>query len=337
MELVFLLKENQQLSKLKIMYGPYGLQESLYWLRKYFRGPADTHPMAAPFPPPRTVLCEFEPRFDIVFAGDLMSLGNCNWQVGPRLNEWVSGAKYLVVNLEAPITSNKAYFHLRQFNEPRVLASLARLKEPECIFLSVANNHVNDFGPDGLASCVERVKAEGFNVFGTSASPYVMVADRVLLYGATQWTNRSAEGLSWLGPNLKPPDRKVDLRLLFIHWGYEFELFPRPEQVNWAKNFLKEWGGIIGHHSHCPQPISFLKDRETLKPVAYSLGNFAIAYRKEVLNYGLTVKLSIGTSSHNSSQSAPLIIGAVEWSFLKIQKQAPTMVTVELCDACPFF
>jgi poly-gamma-glutamate capsule biosynthesis protein CapA/YwtB (metallophosphatase superfamily) len=337
MDLVFLLKENRPLSKLKTMYGPYGLQESLFWLRKYFRGPAAANPIAAPFPRLKTTLRDFKPRFDIVFVGDLMSLGKCDWQLGPLLSQWVSGAKYLVVNLEAPITANKAYFHLRQFNEARVLDTLTQLKKPECIFLSVANNHVNDFGVDELENSVERVTAGGFNVFGTSASPYAMVGDRVLLYGATQWTNRSAEGLSWLSPDLKPPDRKADLRLLFSHWGYEFELFPRPGQVKWTKNLLRDWDGIIGHHSHCPQPILFLKDPEILKPVAFSLGNFAIAYRKDILNYGLTVKFSIGSSLHSPGEPAPLVIGAVEWSFLKIQKLNPAMVNVELCEGCPFF
>ncbi len=333
------------------MYGPYGLQESLYWLRKYFRGPTSGHGVNTPFPLPKTKLREIKPKFEIVFAGDLMSLGQCTWQLGPKLERWVSAADYLVVNLEAPITASKAYFHLRQFNELRVLETLTKHMAAERIFLSLANNHANDFGPEEVDRCVETVRAEGFNVFGTSTSPYAMIADRIMLYGATQWTNRSPEGLSWLDADIAPPQKPAspqpntqpntqpDLKLLFSHWGYEFELYPRPEQVTWAKNLLQDWDGIIGHHSHCPQPISFIGDGalSAAKPVVYSLGNFAIAYTKDVLNYGLTVKLSIGTPVEDTHGNSPLVIGALEWSFLSIHKKSPTVVSVELCDACPFF
>jgi hypothetical protein len=333
------------------MYGPYGIQESINWLRKYIYGPSSKYQFRPAFPAQKVKLRTIKPCFEIAFVGDLMSLGKKNLVLGPKISDWLQQSEYLIANLEAPLTLNRGYFYLKQFNHPRVLDILKALKKPERIFLSVANNHGNDFGNKELKQCVQIIEESGIGVFGTLDKPSITVAEKILIHGSTEWTNTSAEGLSWFDKELRPEKGNYDLRLLFSHWGYEFELFPRPSQVELAQSLLKSWDGIIGHHSHCPQPISLIsqstQSAQAAQVVAYSLGNFAIAYTKDLLNYGLTVKLSIGlpidspthfSESTDSSQTSPaLVIGGLSWSFLKIQQLASQVVNVELCDECPFF
>lgn len=72
---------------------------------------------------------------------------------------------------------------------------------------------------------------------------------------------------------------KVDLLMVAMHWGVEYELIPNEYQKDMA-NFLASLGVdiIIGTHPHVIQPIEWIDD--TL--VIYSLGNFISAH--EVIN-----------------------------------------------------
>lgn len=64
---------------------------------------------------------------------------------------------------------------------------------------------------------------------------------------------------------------KVDVLIVAMHWGVEYQLEPTETQKEQAK-FLADLGVdiIIGNHPHCLQPIEWIDD--TL--VIYSLGNF---------------------------------------------------------------
>lgn len=344
------------------MLGPYDLQESLNWLKKYFLGPAEKHSFSPIFPPPEIKLRDYDPLFQIAFIGDLMSLRGHKLQLGANLTQWIDHSDYLVANLEAPLTRKKASPYLKQFNHPKVLETLKSLKKPEHTFLSVANNHTNDFGWEESKHSVEMIKQLGFNVFGSQEQPYAVIDKKVLIYGATEWSNSSKEGLSCYDTNLIPPQQQTEdktntdsnlnstsfetlahknvapLNIFFPHWGYEFELFPRPDLIKRAEQLTRHWDAVIGHHSHCPQPISILKNNyQELCPVAYSLGNFAIGYKKDLLNYGLIMTLSIGATKKSSASSSSLVIGELSWSFLKINILPSQTVFVELSDNCPYF
>lgn len=325
------------------MLGPYDLQESLNWLKKYFLGPATNHSFSPVFPPPEIKLREdYKPLFQISFIGDLMSLRDHQLELGPQLTGFIDQSDYLVANLEAPLTFKKGSSYLKQFNHPKVLETLQSLKKPERIYLSVANNHTNDFGWSESQNSIEMIKQLGFNIFGSHEQPYTVIDNRVLIYGATEWSNSSKEGLNEYDNNVTPPlvnNKKLPLNIFFPHWGYEFELFPRPHLIQRAEQLTHHWNAVIGHHSHCPQPISIFNTGGShgLRPVAYSLGNFAIGYKKDLLNYGLIMNLSIGTVSQALSSPSNLVIGGLSWNFLKIDVLPSQTVFVELSDNCPYF
>lgn len=325
------------------MLGPYDLQESLNWLKKYFLGPAANHSFSPVFPPAKTKLREdYNPLFQISFIGDLMSLRDHQLELGPKLTHSIDQSDYLVTNLEAPLTFKKGPSYLKQFNHPKVLETLQSLKKPEYIYLSVANNHTNDFGWSESQNSIEMIKHLGFNIFGSQEQPYSIIDNKVLIYGATEWSNSSKEGLNDYDTHVTPPlvnGQELPLNIFFPHWGYEFELFPRPHLIKRAEQLTHHWDAVIGHHSHCPQPISiFNSGVRGLRPVAYSLGNFAIGYKKDLLNYGLILNLSIGTVDHASSSPSALVLGAISWSFLKMDiLPSSQTVFVELSDNCPYF
>ena len=95
---------------------------------------------------------------------------------------------------------------------------------------------------------------------------------------------------------------KVDVLIVAMHWGTEYEFTPNKYQEDMAK-FLSDNGVdiIIGTHPHVIQPITYINN--TL--VIYSLGNFISAH--EVVNtanrVGLMVSLDIEKDSTTSKIS----------------------------------
>ncbi len=79
--------------------------------------------------------------------------------------------------------------------------------------------------------------------------------------------------------DIKTIRNKVDILLVAMHWGVEYQLTPNTYQKDMA-SFLADQGVdiIIGTHPHVIQPIEWIND--TL--VIYSLGNFISAH--EVIN-----------------------------------------------------
>ena len=69
-----------------------------------------------------------------------------------------------------------------------------------------------------------------------------------------------------------------DVVIVSMHWGNEFTYTVNDEQKELA-NYLNELGVdiIIGHHSHCIQPIEWLENNDHKTLVAYSLGSFVSA------------------------------------------------------------
>ncbi len=79
---------------------------------------------------------------------------------------------------------------------------------------------------------------------------------------------------------------KVDLLMVAMHWGIEYEYVPNSYQEDMAR-YLESLGVdiIIGTHPHVIEPITWIND--TL--VIYSLGNFVSAH--EVVNIGNRIGL----------------------------------------------
>ncbi len=324
-----------------MVYSSYGIIESLYWVKKYVFGPSLKPPQSlekmnleTPFSFLRSEVLEFQKinqKMSILFLGDLMSLGGKGLKISKDFQAWASNTSHLVINLEALLTNKKAHFHLKQFNDFNVLDDLKLFFEPEKTILSLANNHALDFGPDELRLCVDRVRNLGFRIIGLEDSPSYLIDSRVRIVAATEWSNRKGYGIMNFKEKLNLPKFEDEIKMLFIHWGHEFELYPRPSEIRRARHMLDSWDAIIGHHSHCPQPVAILSDNQgKSKPVAFSLGNMAIAYRKKLLNRGLALKVNIGPPAGDSSPTAKWVIGSVSYQKTKVNCVGTESVELDL-------
>ena len=92
------------------------------------------------------------------------------------------------------------------------------------------------------------------------------------------------------------------------------QLYPSQQQISLGRQLLETWDMIIGHHSHCPQPIASYSVNGRNKLLAYSLGDFTFGMNVSKYLSGLIVKVELGPGSDGQ-----WAVGEVQWSSIAIK------------------
>jgi hypothetical protein len=292
----------------KNLFGScYGLRESLGWWIRNRLGPrnnvnSDLEPIFG-----ACVLdgC-YQPQVEIGFVGDIMDLHGHQLTITEGIVKKTRAVDFLVGNFEATITDREGLYHAQIFT-PEILPLLTSLKDPDHFFLSTANNHAGDFGQDEFLRSCDLATRAGFGLFGLSNAPFVDLTPRVRLVTATQWSNLTCDYVPVLDPLSEAAVERLNalikpgaINILYLHWGYELELYPRPSIVRLARALIRSFDMIVGHHPHVPQPCTREPAGDRRRPVAYSLGNFITGRRKEMKQYGLLLRVRVGPDASGS-------------------------------------
>jgi poly-gamma-glutamate capsule biosynthesis protein CapA/YwtB (metallophosphatase superfamily) len=197
-----------------------------------------------------------------------------------------------------------------RYNSPPELLRLLRRESGTNIFtaLSLANNHTLDMGVDGLKRTMDFLRSEGILYTGVTlsnngqhdcsgAKSYLTIEKNGVKIGlyATSWglnnpsllQNKGVKlntipGLAPLNPSkidisepvkaLREMDSDgVDFKIVYVHWGFEFEMYPDPEIMRVGRELAAAGADIVaGAHPHVVQPTeivlgngySFLEDHK---------------------------------------------------------------------------
>jgi poly-gamma-glutamate synthesis protein (capsule biosynthesis protein) len=237
------------------------------------------------------------PTFTLAFVGDVM-LGrgvaqalDGEWEAAfSDVKPWLAGADVAFANLESPLIRASSH----PSPEPPVregeggvrydlqapVEAVVALRGASFDIVSLANNHALDGGTAGLAQTLDVLRAAGivgvvdwamrgavdggqFPRYRSTGIPTVHVlafddsAGRMDVKGAVRAVAAAAE--------------QVDLVIVSVHWGGEYQAAPSPRQEAVARA-LAEAGAdvLVGHGPHVLQRV----DRVGEAVVAYSLGNF---------------------------------------------------------------
>jgi poly-gamma-glutamate synthesis protein (capsule biosynthesis protein) len=166
------------------------------------------------------------------------------------------------------------------------------LREAGIRFVTLANNHVMDFGPEGLLATIDALRRAGVGFAGAgrnrdeACAPVFLdlAGRRVALLGrsavivsAPTYAAPGVPGVAFLETDetleaIRACRARADLVILMVHWGIEEYSYPSPAQRALARRFIEAGADLVlGHHPHVLQGIERFGDGV----VAYSLGNFA--------------------------------------------------------------
>ncbi len=238
------------------------------------------------------------PDTHIIAVGDISFNGNYHRLLKKKDPHWPfslvkphwDGAAFVLGNLESPITCEpKATPRKLTLRAPLQAAKSLRAAEFGCV--SLANNHMMDFGFEGLRQTENALASVGIKSVGggqnieAACTPAILDFQgntvAVCSYCCAEQESPLFAGMN--SPGVAPLDetrckqqiqrlkQEADWIILKIHWGLEMAQLPSPAQRKLAKRLIEAGADVIlGHHPHVLQPMEFFEGR----PVFYSLGNF---------------------------------------------------------------
>jgi poly-gamma-glutamate synthesis protein (capsule biosynthesis protein) len=234
----------------------------------------------------------------LIFAGDFYPAGlaeageNTSLVYGDLLPKLLQ-TDFAVANLECPLTMctipiDKAGPNLKAPPSAAEVIGSGNFRA-----VSLANNHILDYGAQGLEETQSALTKANIRYFGAgdsfSAASSPLIIDvkgiKVGLLAACDWefsvTKDESPGANPIEmerlkeeiPSLRP---LVDVVIICVHAGNE--MFPLPSPFRKAQyHRLVDYGAhaVIGHHPHVVQGI----ERYRNSFIFYSLGNFFFPYR----------------------------------------------------------
>ena len=258
------------------------------------------------------------PREIVVVAGGDVKLGHhyeewvdglrAKGNSGPEVDGYgffqvkplFAGADLVVVNLECPFTERGAPIP-KNFNFRARPSTVQELIDAGIRAVSLANNHLMDYGPDGVADTIATLEAAGIAHFGAGRTlaearkpAFVEVGGlRIAFLGylilgekhpepAVVWATETSAGVAghpsdWTvvekmaREDVAAARTQADLVIPFLHWGREGSKGPDAYQIALAKAAVESGAAaVLGSHPHVLHGM----ERIGKVPVFYSLGNF---------------------------------------------------------------
>jgi hypothetical protein len=310
---------------------PYNFKEKLSWLKNNILGPSRKFKKLTDFIPQNIELNEITTEIKLGFIGDIMKMGKKSLEFDPELKNFIADVDYLVGNFEGTISEGKKVFMAQEHNKG-IIEDLKDLFPPEKMVLTNANNHSGDFGWTEFNKSYEMLKDNDFIVIGRKDEPSIVLDDIINLTTISKWSNQPCLYIPTFDDIIKSLRPDMKFNILYPHWGYEMQLYPNPDQIENAKNLLEHWDMIIGHHSHCPQPITEYETPDNNKLLAYSLGDFCINVKLNKYRHGIITKVDIGKDKKGNWKT-----GNVEWKFTYVNQLDKETTKIELREDCKFF
>lgn len=222
--------------------------------------------------------------------GDLVINNPETIELELKLKRILEESDFNIVNFETPVYCHKA--NKMQKSGPSLYQSnktLAWLKDNSFNIVSLANNHIMDYGEEAFEETINRlggIHHVGAGDWENAYSPLILEQDDVtvaifsmaeLQFGILyEQHDKYMKGGAWINhPSvnniIKRTKKVVDYVIMIAHAGLEDEDIPLPE---WRERYreLIDVGCdvIIGGHTHMVQGCEIFKE----KLICYSLGNF---------------------------------------------------------------
>lgn len=226
-----------------------------------------------------------------------------------KLTELFQQADLNITNLECPLTKfskaiEKSGPALKA--EPKMVEAL---KSNHFNLVTLANNHIMDYGSQGLKDTIDILDKNSISHVGAGLKNEQIdviyhehngILLAIVNFCENEWSTIAKSGYTANGfseidafYSIKNAQSKADHVIVIHHGGHEMYNLPSP-RLKKTLRFFVDCGAdvVINHHTHCVSANEVYQD----KPIYYSLGNFVFdnpKFKNTIWNYGMMVKLEI--------------------------------------------
>ena len=259
---------------------------------------------------------------DILVAGDFCPnarLGSRRFEqdeiVSDSIRAIINESDYSIVNFECPVVDSDLQPILKQGPSLKCFPeALAYLKRVGFSAVSLANNHIRDYGDEGLLNTIAHVENNGLDYVG-AGSPNDTKRERLLFSSEGETVaiinccekEFSVTDDHSIGTNpldvirqfhqIKKAKELADYVVVIVHGGVEHFQYPTPRMRNTYRFFIEAGAdAVVNHHQHCFSGYEVYEG----KPIFYGLGNFCFDWegkRDLPWNQGFMVKLKLNDAT----------------------------------------
>ncbi|CCK80476.1 CapA family protein [Desulfobacula toluolica] len=178
--------------------------------------------------------------------------------------------------------------------------------------LSIANNHVFDYGAKAFSKTHINLKKHSIRVSGNSINNRqfpVKIKKHNITVGFLSYSYLFGPHIGYAGKGIEGPAKfikkgreksiteinelkdKVDCLIVSMHWGHEHVHYPTIEMIEMSHQIIESGADcILGHHPHFVQGIETYNN----KLIFYSLGNFIFSEPYKGSRWTVIVHLALG-------------------------------------------
>jgi len=234
-------------------------------------------------------------------------------------------------NLETPLSRRGEVYIEKTYTfrcDPEVVHTL---KAGGFDAVSLANNHIMDFGPEALADTTAILQEHGIKYAGAgedlarAREPALLERKGLkiaflaynntfpLEFNATAARAGTARGQwEYIREDVKKAAALADLVIVSFHWSGEGVKTPRDYQRQFGKLCIDSGAHLVfGHHPHVPQGLEVYKHGL----IAYSLGNFVFASYSTRVRESLLLKVKMDRSGLRAAYIYPININNHQVNF----------------------
>lgn len=216
---------------------------------------------------------------NLLFVGDVVLKKDLILELSDDLEQAFNAADLVCGNLEAPETKSikplpKAGPSLKQRS-----GTIALLKNLGFDYLSLANNHIMDYGQKGINDTLARCRKQKIMTSGDDLAPARFVKNglKIAIFSLAE------QEFGRYGPlygtevdhAIVRASQSSDIIVIYAHGGFEECPFPAAHIRTRYRELIKLGANlIIGSHPHVPQGY----ERYRGGYIFYSLGNFTVGF-----------------------------------------------------------
>ena len=252
-------------------------------------------------------LCLAEDGFVLDHYDTVNDLTKC---ISPKILEITNQSDIFYLNHEYCISDQGAPLEGKYYTFRANPERMSILDQMGTDIVSLANNHVYDYGKNALLDTTDFLDEAGIPYVGGGKNieeakrPIYFIVNGIKIgfVGASngekiKYTPQATEDSPGIlraydtteyNQVIQKASKECDYLIAYIHWGTEDSNYYNSDQQNWGREFLNSGADIvIGGHPHVLQGMEYVDG----KPIIYSLGDFWFNHETK---YTGVLKLNIG-------------------------------------------